>query len=533
MSNSLLPQNNYFNGYCNSLHAKTELYINDEPVSSSVTNALLNSQVGVMSPRGCIVADGGSHVNCHASNNLLIDDVDNNVTVTNALLLPYNAGSSCVSLDINKQLISRPLLNGQMLIGSTGAVPAVANLTAGSGISISNSAGGITITNTGSAPSADTLLNPVGGNMTQYQTLRATGSSHQNAQASPQLLLNDSLNQVHVVNNAILDYANASTLPVLNSSKSLQSVALTNGQLLIGSTGVVPVASGITAGSGISVTNGAGSITIAATGSSGNAVINSSPATAPVAGALWVSNASSNFAGNVNNTILGSASTISITNGSNTSSLNTDGSGDFIFSSAGQINLISAGNNVNVTGNISVQGPFAINCLTGSNQVFGSPDAGSYFTISCQNAGVATYSNASSYNFDSSLKLLNGSNVSTLSTDGSANLNIDVPAGNINVNPDGRVKMNCTVEFDANGHTCPVYCDSSGNMNIESTDGDINMSPNGNVLVNTNLVQTNINDITANRPISPVTGQQFFDTTLGYPIYWNGAIWINALGVGV
>lgn len=42
------------------------------------------------------------------------------------------------------------LTNGQLVIGSTGARPVVANLTAGTGITISNSAGGITINSTGS-----------------------------------------------------------------------------------------------------------------------------------------------------------------------------------------------------------------------------------------------------------------------------------------------------------------------------------------------------------------------------------------------
>ena len=41
---------------------------------------------------------------------------------------------------------------------------------------------------------------------------------------------------------------------------------LTNGQLLVGSTGSAPVAASLTAGSGVSITPGAGSITIAATG---------------------------------------------------------------------------------------------------------------------------------------------------------------------------------------------------------------------------------------------------------------------------
>jgi len=48
---------------------------------------------------------------------------------------------------------------------------------------------------------------------------------------------------------------------------NVNAIALSNGQLPIGSTGADPVAANITAGSGISISNGAGSITIAATGS--------------------------------------------------------------------------------------------------------------------------------------------------------------------------------------------------------------------------------------------------------------------------
>ena len=43
----------------------------------------------------------------------------------------------------------------------------------------------------------------------------------------------------------------------------------TNGQIIIGSTGTVPVATTITAGTNISITNGAGSITISATNAEG------------------------------------------------------------------------------------------------------------------------------------------------------------------------------------------------------------------------------------------------------------------------
>lgn len=54
-----------------------------------------------------------------------------------------------------------------------------------------------------------------------------------------------------------------------NGTSAIQALAeASNGQLPIGSTGAAPVLATLTAGSGISVTNGAGSITIAATGSS-------------------------------------------------------------------------------------------------------------------------------------------------------------------------------------------------------------------------------------------------------------------------
>lgn len=49
----------------------------------------------------------------------------------------------------------------------------------------------------------------------------------------------------------------------------VEAAALTDGQLLIGATGAAPVASTLTAGTGVTITNSAGGITIAATGSGG------------------------------------------------------------------------------------------------------------------------------------------------------------------------------------------------------------------------------------------------------------------------
>lgn len=50
------------------------------------------------------------------------------------------------------------------------------------------------------------------------------------------------------------------------ASNAITSLALTNGQLAIGNTGADPTAATLTAGTGVSISNGAGSITINASG---------------------------------------------------------------------------------------------------------------------------------------------------------------------------------------------------------------------------------------------------------------------------
>lgn len=77
-----------------------------------------------------------------------------------------------------------------------------------------------------------------------------------------QLLYSSATNVISGVtaqSSAIL-LSNASSTPVWSS-------ALTNGQIIIGSTGATPVAATITAGGGINITNAAGAITISATAS--------------------------------------------------------------------------------------------------------------------------------------------------------------------------------------------------------------------------------------------------------------------------
>lgn len=44
------------------------------------------------------------------------------------------------------------------------------------------------------------------------------------------------------------------------------------------------------------------------------------------------------------------------------------------------------------------------------------------------------------------------------------------------------------------------------------------------------VVQTTVSGASTARPASPATGQQFFDTTLGKPIWWSGSAWVDATG---
>ena len=45
-----------------------------------------------------------------------------------------------------------------------------------------------------------------------------------------------------------------------------------------------------------------------------------------------------------------------------------------------------------------------------------------------------------------------------------------------------------------------------------------------------NRKYVNLNGTTAQRPTSSVLGQQFFDTTIGLPVFWDGSTWVDATG---
>ena len=81
------------------------------------------------------------------------------LTVGGVTTLSGETASAFLYLDSSNQIQSGAGTNGQLLIGSTGADPVLATLTAGTGIDITNGAGSITITNTGGAGGTDISAN--------------------------------------------------------------------------------------------------------------------------------------------------------------------------------------------------------------------------------------------------------------------------------------------------------------------------------------------------------------------------------------
>jgi hypothetical protein len=177
--------------------------------------------------------------------------------------------------------------NGALNIGN-GTGFTRATLTAGTAISVTNGSGSITIANTGvtsftsntglsanvSATGAVTVTNTgvlsAAGTAGQVLVNGTSGSAQTGALTLtlPQSIATTSAPTFANITDSGLTAGGA---VYAGTSGLLQSTAaMTNGQLLIGSTGASPVAAALTAGTAISVTNASGSITIANTGVTSN-----------------------------------------------------------------------------------------------------------------------------------------------------------------------------------------------------------------------------------------------------------------------
>lgn len=171
--------------------------------------------------------------------------------------------------------------DGQLLIGnSTGNTLTKATLTAGSGISVTNSAGGITIAATGgggtvssvAASGGTTGLSFTGSPITTSGTLTLGGtlaitSGGTGATSASGARLNLSA-AGSGANSDITSLSGLTTALSVGQGGTGVATAPTNGQLLIGNGTGYSVAT-LTAGSGITVTNSAGGVTIAASAFSG------------------------------------------------------------------------------------------------------------------------------------------------------------------------------------------------------------------------------------------------------------------------
>jgi hypothetical protein len=177
---------------------------------------------------------------------------------------------------------------------------------------------------------------------------------------------------------------NSAVLVSNNTGTPVWSSTMTNGQVIIGSTGATPVAASLTAGSGISITPGAGTITIATTGGGTGTVtsvsgttnritITGTPTVAPIVdiastyvGQTSITTLGTIASGTWNGTVVGSTyGGTGINNGSRTITLG----GNLTTSGAFTTTLTSTAN-TSVT--LPTSGTLLNNTLTSANFYVGS-----------------------------------------------------------------------------------------------------------------------------------------------------------------
>ncbi len=214
--------------------------------------AAANASTGVIlrSNGTNFVASTTTFANTYTAGAVLIassSNVVSGVTTANSSVLVTSSSGIPVQ--------SGTMTNGQMIIGSTGATPVVGTIAAGTGITVTTGAGSLTVGLEANA-STGVILRSNGSNFV------ASTSTFADTYTAGAVLIAGSSNAVSGVTTA-----NSSVLVTSNAGIPVQSGTLTDGQMIIGSTGATPQVATISAGSGISVTPGAGTLTIGLSGS--------------------------------------------------------------------------------------------------------------------------------------------------------------------------------------------------------------------------------------------------------------------------
>lgn len=287
--------------------------------------------------------------------------------------------------------------DGQLLIGntSTGGI-SKATLTAGSNVTITNGNGSITIASTGGGSSTLTNTHIFVGNGSNVATDVAMSGDATMANTGALTIANLAVTNAKIANSTIdLTAKVTGVLPFANGGTGQSSY--TDGQLLIGNTSTGGISKNtITAGTGITVTNGNGTITLAATGTGaltnthifvGNGsnvatdVALSGDATLANTGALTIANLAVTNAKIANSTIDLTAKVTGVlpfANGGTGQSSYTDGQLLIGNTSTGGISkaTLTAGSNITITngnGSITIAstggGGGGANCAFNVNQV--------------------------------------------------------------------------------------------------------------------------------------------------------------------
>ena len=234
-----------------------------------------------------VAFDGSANITVTAAGSTLSDTVPVSKGGTGATALDDKA--VLITQDTGTDTVSAAVMdaNGELLIGGTSG-PAVGTLTAGTNITVTNSDGGITIASTDTNTQlSDEQVQDIVGAMVTSNTETGITVTYQDADGTLDFAI-ATLNQdttgnaatataletARTINGTSFDGTANITITAAGSTLSdtvtvakggTGQTTYTNGQLLIGNTtGNTLSKSTLTAGSNVTITNGTGTITIAA-----------------------------------------------------------------------------------------------------------------------------------------------------------------------------------------------------------------------------------------------------------------------------